>query len=436
MGLSLEEQSAIAYIQSRARFGMKPGLQRIAYLLQHLGSPEKQLRFIHVAGTNGKGSTCVYAASMLQAAGYRVGLYTSPYLTAFAERMSVNGEAITASELIALTKQVQLIADTVAGNKELEPTEFEIITAIAFLFFLSRKVDLVVLEAGLGGRFDATNVVLPEVCAITNVDLDHTEILGKNVREIAFDKSGIIKSNVPVVTGAQHDALDVIQQVAKKQHSDVWMLHNTIRVVPEYVYDLAGQRFSYMGRFHDWLGLRLNMLGIHQVSNAGVALGLMEVLSTKGYTISEQAIRVGLKTAVWPGRLEVIHKDPVVILDGAHNKAGAVAMARALEDLSISRYVLVMGVLSDKDMDGMSRAIVPKSSYVIVTKPAVQRSTPTEVLASFVRNYAGEVPVELVEDVSQAVQRGVSIANQKAVALCIMGSLYTVAEAKMTFLQS
>ncbi|PWI58841.1 bifunctional folylpolyglutamate synthase/dihydrofolate synthase [Sulfoacidibacillus thermotolerans] len=436
MSLSVDVSSTLAYIQSRARFGVKPGLERILYLLNGLGSPHDRLRFVHVAGTNGKGSTCVYTAQILQAAGYRVGLYTSPYLTAFAERMSVNGDPITAFELVQFTEQVRRVAQTVEGNPLLEPTEFEVITAVSMLFFLARNVDLVVLETGLGGRYDATNVVWPEVCALTNVALDHTEILGKRVEEIAFDKSGIIKKKIPVFTGADSQALSVIERIANEQQSPLWVLSRDLHVVFEGSFGVRGQRFSYFGMRRDYLGLQTRMLGSHQLKNAAIALGLVEALRERGFAISDEAVRTGIATAKWPGRLEVIQEDPLVLLDGAHNPAAAHALAQALKDLAIDRFVLVIGVLGDKDIEGIVHAIIKDCVHIVVTEPDVPRAAPVERLKDVVLHHVGaDVPVETVREVSSAVQRAVRLAKDLSLPLCIMGSLYTVAQAKAIFMQ-
>ncbi len=436
MSLTVDANAAVEYIQARARFGIKPGLERIAFLLQGLGAPHEQLRFVHVAGTNGKGSTCFFIAQMLQAAGYRVGLYTSPYLIAFAERMSVNGVPITSHELVSFTERVRRVAETVADNQFLEPTEFEIITALSFLFFVERKVDLVVLETGLGGRYDATNIVIPEVSVITNVDLDHTEILGKSVKEISFDKSGIIKEKIPVVTGAENAALAVVTNVAKEKQSPMFVAKRDLSIVSEQIKGMYGQRFSYFGMHRDFLGLDMRMLGMHQLTNAGIALGVIEVLQDIGYDIDEVAIRSGLSTAVWSGRFEVIHENPLVVLDGAHNPAGARALARALSDLLIDRYVLIIGVLGDKDIAGITQAVVPNSVYVIVTEPDVARAASANLVAEFVSKCTvGDTPIEVNEHIVQAVARGVLLAQQLSLSLCIMGSLYTVAQAKTAFMQ-
>lgn len=283
MSIWANAQEATRYIESRQRFGVKPGLERTRRLLDLLGSPDETLRFAHVAGTNGKGSTCALLASVLRAAGYRTGLYTSPYLTSFGDRMSVDGLEITDDLLLTCASRVKQAID---GDRLLQadpPTEFEVTTAIALLFFVASEVDIIVWETGLGGRYDATNVVVPEVTAITNVDLDHTQILGRRVEQIAADKAGIAKMGRVMVTGATGAALRVIRAHARAQGAPVRQLGCDFRVVIEQGIGFAGQRFSYFGMGQDLHGLQIALLGAHQGSNAGVALAMIEVLRARGF---------------------------------------------------------------------------------------------------------------------------------------------------------
>ena len=430
-----DASDALAYIESRRRFGIKPGLERTAALLESLGHPERQLRFIHVAGTNGKGSTCAYLAAGLQTAGFRTGLYTSPSLLSFSERIAVNGAHIPLHELRRFTVQVKDAADPFAGT-ELDPTEFEIATAIAFLYFAARKCDIVVLETGLGGRHDATNIVTPEVAIITNVDLDHTAILGSHTAQIAHDKAGVVKPGRPVVTAAQGDALTVIAQAAAAVASPVYRLGREFAAVGEGRGSLDSQSFSYFGVYHDLLGLHTEMLGLHQVENAAVALCALELLERRGFgsTVGE-ALREGVAKARWPGRLEGLSRDPLGLLDGAHNPAGARALAASLYAWAPAGWLFIVGVFADKDSAGIIAAVAALAGAVIVTQPRAERAKSAAALALEARSQVAErVPVWSIPDVGEALAaaRAVQIEGG-CVGVCVLGSLSTVSEAKQAW---
>ncbi len=429
---------AQAYISSRKRFGIKPGLLRTQLLLDALGNPEAKIRFIHVAGTNGKGSTCVYLASVLEHAGYRVGLYTSPELNSFSDRMMINGEEISEHEIVQFTMEIKRVLDVDVALLEDPPTEFEVTTALSFLYFAAHEVDLVVLEAGLGGRYDATNVVTPMVCAITNVSYDHMDVLGTSLEEIAYDKAGIIKQGIPIVTGARTPALGVIESIAQQALAPCFVYGRDFYAVTEETYETRGQRFSYFGIGRDWYGVSLKMVGLHQVDNAAVALGVLEVLQQGGeIRATDRDIRGGFSRSVWRGRLEVVSQSPIVLLDGAHNPAGAMALAEALGSIGLVSYILVTGVLKDKDIRGILQQVVSGAKHVIATAPGVARAADPSFVADVAREYVQhDTVVEVVTGVAQAVQRAMMLAKDdgKDVGVCVMGSLYTVAEARRALL--
>ncbi len=430
-----DANDALTYIESRHRFGIKPGLERTEALLDRLGHPERRLRFIHVAGTNGKGSTCAYLATVLQAAGFRVGLYTSPSLLSFSERIAVNGAPIDASDLWRCTVQVKDAADPL-GDTELDPTEFEIATAIAFLYFASRKCDIVVLETGLGGRYDATNVVTTELSVITNVDLDHTAILGSQSTQIAYDKAGVIKPGRPVVTAAQGAALLVIEEAATAVSSAAFRFGREFTAASEGAGSLEGHNFSYFGVYQDLLGLRTRMLGLHQVENAAVALCALELLARRGFGPSvQEAMREGVARAHWPGRLEVLSRDPLVLLDGAHNPAGARALAAALHPLAPLGWLFVVGVFADKDIGGMIAAVAGLAGAVIVTQPRAGRAATADSVAQQVRSQVAErVPVWILPDVGEALDHALVVQMSGGYAgVCVLGSLSTVSEARQAW---
>lgn len=432
MSLLTSVQEALSYLASRERFGIKPGLGRTRELLAALGDPQQRLRCLHVAGTNGKGSTCAILASILTAAGYRVGLYTSPYLTAFANRMSVQGVDIGDADLIRYTEQVRALIESSALLQADPPTEFEITTAIAFLFFAKENVDFVVLETGLGGRYDATNVSLPVVSAITNIGYDHMNILGPRLQDIAYDKAGIIKQGVPVVTGAQDVALRVISRVADDVGSSLRVRGTDFRFVVEEAGTLLGQRVSYYGLYQDFLGLWLPLLGAHQAQNLSVALAAVEELRAQGYAVDALAIRRGVSNVRWAGRLEVMAQSPLVLLDGAHNPAGSAALGASLQQLGISSYVLVTGVLADKDMAGILRHTVPRAAHVLAVRPDTSRAADAEMIASIAQGFAPPgICVESCPSVASSLRRAVEIAELSGnIPVVVTGTLYVVAQAR------
>ncbi len=437
MGPLQDASDAMAYIQSRLRFGVKPGLERTSALLDSLGHPERRLRFIHVAGTNGKGSTCAYLSTVLQTAGFRVGLYTSPSLASFAERIVVDGVPIDENELWRCTVRVKDAADPLADT-ELDPTEFEIATAIAFLYFASCQCDIVVLETGLGGRYDATNVVTPEVSIITNVELDHTAILGSHPVQIARDKAGVIKPGRPVVTAAKGGALRVIEERAAEVSSAALRCGREFTAVSEGRRSLTGHSFSYFGVYQDVLGLRTQMLGLHQLENAAAALCALELLARRGFGPSvQEAMREGVARALLPGRLEVLSRAPLVLLDGAHNPAGARTLAAALQAFAPGGWLFVVGVFADKDIGGIIAAVAGMADAVIVAQPRADRAAAAESVALHVRSQVAErAPVWVIPDVSEALDAAETIqAARSCAGVCVFGSLSTVSEARQAWMR-
>lgn len=340
-------QEAIHTINSYLAFGIKPGLERIQMLLEQLGNPQETLSCIHVAGTNGKGSTCAMLASILQCGGYKTGLFTSPYITEFRERMQVDGCMIPEDTLTRLLESILPKVEALKAQGQMI-TEFELITALAFCYFAEEKCDVVVLETGLGGRFDATNVIQkPLACVITPISLDHTAILGDTVEQIASEKAGILKERCPVVvaSGQPEQALKVIEEQAQLKHCRLLVAEKSM--VQAVAGNLNGTYFSYQDtEFH------LPLLGKHQVQNVITVLTLLKVLRLEGFVLSDRAVQSGLSRVVWPARLEKLCDAPVVLLDGAHNPSGAQALAHAMEEyLKPKRIVGIMGMLRDKDCD-------------------------------------------------------------------------------------
>ncbi|WKZ32255.1 MAG: folylpolyglutamate synthase/dihydrofolate synthase family protein [Thermodesulfobacteriota bacterium] len=410
---------ALRFLYGLEKHGIKPGLGRINKIVSLLGGPQKSFPVVHVAGTNGKGSTSAIIASILQEAGLRTGLYTSPHLEKFNERIRVSGKMITGPELIRAVKAVRSAARKMAGSSPL--TFFEFTTAMAFLHFREKKVDMAVIETGMGGRFDATNVVTPEVSVITNIGMDHTRFLGKSLEDIAFEKAGIIKPGTPVVTGeGRKGPLSVIRKTAKR-------LSAPLHVIDKDFSATGGPRsFAYDGVNSRLVSLKLGLLGPHQVRNAACALAAIEVLRGKGFEIPAKAAREGLKKAAWPGRFEIISRRPLVVLDGAHNPAGARTLALALEGLG-KKPVLVLGVMADKDMDGILREILPSCGTVIATSPRNERSENAFALAEKIKRLGKDAVAR--ESVKEAVKEAVLRAGTHG-AVCVTGSLFTVGEAR------
>ena len=314
---------AIAYIENYTWSTTRLGLGRTKELLQKLGDPQKRLKFVHVAGSNGKGSTCAMLERILRAAGYRTGLYTSPYIQEFCERMRVNGENIPGEALARLTERVKVIADAMDDH----PSQFELVTAIAMEYFLEAGCEIVVLEVGMGGALDSTNAIdAPEVAVITNLALEHTEYLGHTLSEIAATKGGIIKRGCSVVAYPNApEVTAVLEGICREQDAPLtWADFDAIRLVED---SLDGQVFDYVNQ----KGLQMPLLGAHQLKNAAMALTVIDALRKRGWKITEEAVRRGLASVKWPARFEVLHRSPLFLLDGGHNPQCAEALAGCVE---------------------------------------------------------------------------------------------------------
>lgn len=409
----MEYKEALAYLDGAHWFGAEPSLRRISELLDALGDPQKKLRFVHIAGTNGKGSCAAMLSSVLRAAGYRTGLYTSPYLYRFSERMQVNGEEITPD---ALARCVAAVRDK-AEKMDEHPTEFELITATAMLWFVEEKCDVVVLEAGLGGRFDATNIIeSPECTIIMNIGLDHTHILGDTLEAIAGEKAGIIKPGVPCVA---YEQADPILEVFRRRCTELGCALTVPRFDALSVeFDsLEGQVFSYRGGQY-----ALSLLGAHQRRNAAVAIETARVLAASGWKIEQDALEHGLYAASWPGRFEVCADDPYFIVDGGHNPQCAEAVRDSLlHYFPETRRVLLLGVLRDKDYVRMAQILDRVADEYVCTAPESSRALPPEELASVLRGF--DKPVTVCDSVSDAVFTAKDRAGDSGM-VCAAGSVY------------
>ncbi len=422
-------QEALDWIHGIQRFGMNPGLERIQALLDALGNPENKLKFLHIGGSNGKGSVAAFAARILEAAGYRVGLYTSPYLVQFTNRMAINGADISEERLVKMVERVKPMAEQIAQNPDLgHPTEFEVVTAIALTYFAEETPDLVVLEVGLGGRLDATNVINPLAAVITTVSLEHTQVLGDTVEEVAREKAGIIKKSTDLITGAKGRALDVIREKTVEKEANLYRLGEDFKTETLSA-SLEGQVFHYHGLQRTCNHLRLTMLGDYQPGNAALALAALEILEQKGFTLTEDAIRSGLENTRWPGRLEIMRRAPLVVLDGAHNLEAFQGLRRSIQStFSYRHLVLVLGILDDKAIEEILQEIVPLAGTVIVTTPNSPRAADPWLLQEKAAKLASG-PVHVVEDIPGAVRLALSMVRAPDMVL-IAGSLYLISDAR------
>ena len=402
----------------------KPGLDRMAALLALLGDPQKQLRFVHITGTNGKGSTAAMLAAVLTAAGYSTGLFTSPHLRRYNERIRVDGREISDGELSALLEEVRPLLARL-GEK---PSQFELLTALGLLYFQRKGCDLAVLEVGMGGRLDPTNVIpVPEAAVITAVGLDHTAYLGTTVPQVAGEKAGIIKPGCEVILSHQNrEVLDVV--AARCADTGARLTVTAPEALTVTAHSLDGQRFSYRDR----QDLRIALLGPYQTQNAAAALDAADALRRRDWTIPEEALRQGLTSASWPGRFEVLQRRPDLIVDGAHNPNGAAALADCLRTYLPNRPVtFVMGVMADKDSAGMLDLMAPLARSFVTVTPDSSRALDAAALAADIRSRFGLT----VRDAG-TVEDGVALALSDAGpedAVCVFGSLYQVGTVRAMF---
>jgi len=418
-------QGSLDYLYGLEKFGMIFGLTQVERILEAIGNPHRAIQSIHIGGTNGKGSTAAMMASILQHEGYRVGLYTSPHLIRFTERIKVNGKEMEEKEVASLTGWIRERIEEAGIPSPF--TFFDFTTAMALLYFGQKMVDLAVLEVGLGGRLDSTNVVDPLLSVVTNVSRDHEDVLGRSILKIAGEKAGIIKSGRPFITAAtQPRVLQLFSKICRDKGSPYYRVGKDFRDVP------VGQRdFHYEGLHRKLWGLTLNLLGPHQIINATTALGAMEVLEEIGYTVSTQAMVEGLRRVDWPGRLEMVSSLPRVILDGAHNPAGALVLKESLErEFRYRHLILLVGILKDKDIKGILHTLAPLAEHIILSRPHVERAAPESSLRKALGRNGRRA--EIVGDLDEAIKKGLSMTGEEDL-LCITGSLYMVGEAKAFF---
>ncbi len=419
-------EESLLYLEQLCKFGINLGLTRIEKLLELMDHPEKKFKTIHVTGTNGKGSTTAMLASILKAANIKVGMYTSPHLASYTERMMVNGKEASPSQFAQAIEYTSRFVQVIIDEGLEHPTEFEVLTAAAFYYFAASGVEYAVIEVGLGGLLDSTNVIVPEIAVITNVTLDHLDKCGKTISDIATHKAGIIKRGVPVVTAARGEALDIIKKISQE------------KAAPIYLYD---QDFSaqFAGSVEHRQNVivkvqkknmeetfLVNLLGHHQVDNCAVAIMTVLIVAEKEERITVSAIRQGLYEVCWPGRFEVITGQPTIIIDGAHNLDGARGLRKNLDEFYPKQPIIfLLGILKDKDVTGIVKTLIRSNDTVVVVAPLSERAGEPEEIAREIKGCY----VEIATSITEGVERVRMLAGKNGVA-CIAGSLYLVGAAR------
>lgn len=422
----MDYKEAISWLDGFSKFGVKLGLERITRLCDRLGNPQNSYRIVHVGGTNGKGSVCRFVSSILTSAGYKTGVYISPHLQRFTERMIIDGGEIPQDDVVKLVEVLKPVVEELIDDGD-PPTYFEIVTAMAFLYFKEKKVDFAVVEVGLGGRFDATNIIKPILSIITNVSLEHQNILGGSINDIAFEKAGVIKEGIPVVTGAEGAALQVIEKKAKEKNSELVVVDDNCW--ERLSNDIDGQEFLIKGLLKDY-HVRTRMLGFFQGKNIAISLTCVEILQMNGVYIPDESIFDGVEKTFFPGRMDVLQKNPLIVVDGAHNIAGVKVLADSLmNDFKYKRLILVIGILSDKNISDMLRMLLPLADIVIVTKSGNKRACDPVILKNKIEEIGFDREVIVKYKIHDAVDYARSTAEKNDL-ICITGSLFTVGEAR------
>jgi len=411
--------TSLEYLEGLKRRGIQLGIGPISRLLERLGNPQDEYRAVLIGGTNGKGSTAAILSSILVKEGMQVGLYTSPHLCDFRERIRVNGRMVEEEMLCSLI-------DKVREKTSKDITYFEFATALAFLYFSQCRVDIAVVEVGMGGRLDATNLVSPEVSIITNVSLEHQDYLGGDLKSIAREKGGIIQEGGVCITAAKgRRVIDTLQEICRQRGAVLYRTGRDMRVRRS-----AKGSFSYYGINKRYRGLTLSLTGRHQIANAALALAAVDLLTGKGVGIGDTSVAEGLRDVRWEGRLELVSRNPRTVVDGAHNPAGIATLCKSLvSDFSYRRLIVVFGALRDKDYAGMLKRLLPLAGILILTRPKEERAARTEELLSVISPCRGHV--EVVEDSKEALARARFLAGRDDL-ICVTGSLYLVGEIKRT----
>ena len=434
-------EEAMAWITGLTSFGIRPGLDRITELMEKFNHPQRRLKFIHVAGTNGKGSVCAYLTSVLRQCGYDVGTFTSPYLTSYSNRLQYNGHDIEDDVLVNLVNRLKPVADEMAQSEMGSPTMFEITTALAILYYGTVAYpDFVVWETGLGGRLDVTNIVTPLISVITNVGHDHMDVLGPTIADIAREKAGIIKAGVPLITAASHpEAAAIIRETAANKKATVYALGDRFAFEPESIRENE-QIFGFQGPFRAIQSLAVTLNGAHQIVNASVAVMTLEVLRQYyALIVDDEDLTAGLRETSWPGRLEMVSESPRILLDGAHNPEGMEALAAALRDVySFDRLNVMMAMMPNKNHEQSLRHILPMVDTLVITEPDFHKKMNAADLADVANRLRTELgrplnvivepnwkrALELLQEASASSAQDVNTLN------VITGTLYLIADVR------
>jgi len=420
-------KETIEYIHSTQKFGSILGLDRITMLLEHLGNPQKELKFVHIAGTNGKGSTAAFINSILCEAGYKVGIFTSPSIHRFSERIKINENEISEEDIVRITNIVKEKISMMIKDGMTSPTEFELVTALAMQYFFEQCCDIIILEVGMGGRLDSTNIIdTPEVAVITTIDFDHIDVLGNTLSKIALEKAGIIKENCDVVLYSQESFIErVFEDECKERNAKLSKVDFSSLV--SLSSDTVMQEFDFEG----YKSLKISLMGNHQKKNAAVAVKTAEILRKKGFEITEDAITKGLSKAKWAGRFEVVNNVPMVVVDGAHNIQGVKILSENLiKYFPGKKITFIAGVLADKDYRTMMKFIIPIAHKVITVTPDSSRALSADKLAFFLKAYHKNVFVG--EKVHKAIMMSLNSCSKDEI-ICAFGSLYYVGEVREFF---
>ena len=422
-------EESLKYIENTHKFGIKLGLDSTGKLLELLGNPQDNLNVIHVAGTNGKGSVCSFISNILKEEGYKVGLYTSPYLETFTERIRVNGENIPEEDVARIITLIKDKIDIMISEGYSSPTEFEIVTAMAFYYYNEKNMDYVVLEVGLGGRYDSTNVIKnPLVSVLVSISLDHIGVLGDTIGKIAYEKAGIIKENGTAIVYKQvKEAENIIKEVCEKQNAKYIEVNFDDVLVKKS--DIYSQVYDCTIMDEKFDNIEIKLIGEHQVNNSIVALNVVKFLrDNKNINISNESIKNGLLTTKWPGRIEKIMENPMFIIDGAHNEDGAKSLSKALEkNFPNKKLTMLIGMLADKDIDSVLEILMPKFNKVITTTPDSDRAISAEELKNKISKYVDDVVS--IKDIDKAVKYTLDNSNEDDVIISA-GSLYLIGEVR------
>lgn len=418
-------EEALDYLANLCKFGINLGLARIEKLLEMLDHPERRFKTIHITGTNGKGSTTAMLASIITASGIKTGMYTSPHLLDYTERMMIDGQQISPEEFAKTVEYISQFVEKIAEEGMGHPTEFEVLTAAAFHYFASCGVEYAVIEVGLGGLLDSTNVVMPEVSVITNVTLDHIDKCGAAVSEIAAHKAGIIKQGVPVITGAKGEALPIIKGAALEKSAKIYSYGEdfSARLAGRLEH---GQKVFFQRKEEEIGTFAVNLLGHHQVDNCAIAVMAALELSKKEERITLEAIEKGLRKVCWPGRFEVVPGNPTIIIDGAHNVDGARGLRKNLNEFYKEKeIVFLLGILQDKDVTGIIGELIGPNDKVVVVAPLSGRAGKPEDIAKCIQ----AAHVETADSIGEGLGRARSLGGENTV-ICVAGSLYLVGAAR------